>query len=130
MSDLKIAEIDDDERICPYIRSLIDEKPVKLLGCPSLYFDLSAHKASICSWQEHEDGMARLAREKAEWEQQKKSQMQAFQALQEEQVRLWTWCSMLHILLLFSFCLKSLSLCLYLCDSAVAISSSDTPNIR
>lgn len=41
----------------------------------------------------------RLAQEKAEWEQQKKSQMQAFEAHQEEQVRLWTWCSMLHIVL-------------------------------
>lgn len=39
--------------------------------------------------KEHEDGLTRLAREKAEWEQQKKSQMQAFQAQQEEQVRPW-----------------------------------------
>ena len=38
------------------------------------------------SSQEHSEGLTRLAREKAEWEAQKKSQMQAFQAQQEEQV--------------------------------------------
>lgn len=38
--------------------------------------------------QEHAEGLRKLAREKAEWEEQKNSQMQAFQAQQEEQVRL------------------------------------------
>ena len=44
-------------------------------------------KALQCrSIQEHEDTLRRLARERAEWEQQKKAEMQAFQAQQEEQV--------------------------------------------
>ena len=59
----------------------------------------------IWSLQEHEEDLMRLARERAEWEQQKKSQMLEFQAKQEEQVRLCSCCSTLHVALsVFEYC--------------------------